>query len=63
MGLRDDLFQQFGPLLLEASLKIILDELNTLRAQHDLPPRTELQFYDQVTNHFSTLEPYEWMGT
>lgn len=63
MEKRDELFQTFGPLLLEAGYRIILDELNVLRAQHGLPARTELQFYEQVTNHYSGLEPYEWMGT
>jgi len=62
MSKRDDVFQKFGPILLEGCLKIILDEINTLRAAHGLSPRTEVQFYEQIVNHQSTLEPYPWMG-
>ncbi len=62
MSKRDEVFVTFGPLLLEGCLRIILDEINTLRAQHGLPARTPEQFYEQITNHQSTLEPYEWMG-
>lgn len=58
---RDEVFIKFGPILLEGCLHIILDELNTLRTQHNLPPRTKLQFYDQIMNHTSTLKLYDWM--
>lgn len=61
MNKRDEIFEKFGPLLLEGCLRILLDEINTLRAAHGLSPRTEEQFYEQITNHQSTLEPYDWM--
>lgn len=58
---RDEVFQMFGPILLEGCLHIILSEINIIRSQLGLPLRTQLQFYDEIMNHASTLELYEWM--
>lgn len=61
MSKRDKLFQQFGPLLLETICRVIKDEINLLRQQFGLPPRTDEQIYDQIINHYGDLKPYEWM--
>lgn len=63
MSKRDELFHMFGPKLLEAVLHITLSEINILRTELGLPERTELQVYDQITNHFSGLPDYEWMDS
>lgn len=61
MAQRDDLFKQFGPILLEAFAEMILSEINLLRTHAGLPPRTEQQVLTEINNHLSTLESYEWM--
>lgn len=59
---RDELFQMFGPKLTEAFMMMVLDEINILRAEANLPARTELQFYNKITNHLSELPDYDWMN-
>lgn len=61
MSKRDDLFAQFGPILMEAITRVTKDELNLLRSLHGLPPRTDDQIYDQITNHYGDIEKYDWM--
>lgn len=61
MAKRDEVFHHWGPLLLEAFLELIFTEVNILRTRAGLPPRTKDQVHDQITNHLSTLEPYDWM--
>lgn len=61
MAQRDELFAHFGPLLFEGCLQIMFDEFNLLRARMGLPPRTKREFYEAITNHLSTLQPYDWM--
>lgn len=52
---------QFGPILLEALALVLFDEVNILRAQLGLPPRTKQQLLDTINNHTSTLPLYDWM--
>lgn len=61
MGQRDNLMRKFGPILLEAFGIIIFDEFNRIRAHVGLTPLTWAQFMDEINNHTSTLEPYDWM--
>ena len=53
--------RKFGPILLEAFGQIIFNEINELRTNAGLPPRTWEQFFNEINNHTSTLEPYDWM--
>lgn len=62
MDKRSEVFQYFGPKLLEAFLELIFSENNELRTAAGLPPRTKLQIYDQITNHVTTLPNYDWMN-
>lgn len=62
MDKRSEVFHQFGPKLSEGFLNLILQEINELRTHAGLPPRTKLHAYDQITNHMSTLEDYDWMA-
>lgn len=59
MAKRDELMQQFGPLLLEAFARIIFDEFNRIRAHTGMPAITWQDFSDEINNHLSTLEPYD----
>ena len=52
---------QFGPKLVEALAMLVLDEINILRDQHGLAPRTMAQALDRIQNHLSTLDDYDWM--
>lgn len=61
MGIRDDTMQTFGPFLIEAIALIVLDELNILRAQAGLPPRTVAQLLTAVNTTVAGLTDYDWM--
>lgn len=60
---RDELFRKFGPLLTEAFMLLILDEVNRIRNHVGMPAVTKQDVLDQINNHLSELEPYEWMET
>ena len=63
MGQRDDLFHQFGPILFEAFMLMTLDAINALRVKAGLPAYTKQQVMNEISNHLSTLELYDWMKT
>jgi hypothetical protein len=58
---RDELYKMFGPVLIEAIVLIIKDEINILRSQHGLPERTNQQIVDVIENKISKLSRYNWM--
>ncbi|MBA7613777.1 hypothetical protein ES703_21033 [subsurface metagenome] len=61
MVTRSEVFRRFGPFLNEAMMLVILEEVNVLRSFAGKPPRTEQQMLDQLGNHSTSLEPYDWM--
>lgn len=61
MSQRDELFQLFGPLLLEAITDFLLDNVNTLRKEQGMPEITKDDYLTQLLNHVTKLEPYSWM--
>lgn len=61
MTKRDELMQKFGPFLIEAFARIAVEEINRLRTHVGMPTITWQQFFDEINNDFSHLEPYEWM--
>ena len=58
---RDKLYNQFGPLLTEALARLMLDEINDVRAHLILPPRTKQQLLNAVTTKLAGLTKYDWM--
>lgn len=58
---REDLYKMFGPILLEAIVLIIKDEINVLRTQASLPERTNQQIIDAIETKLETLTKYNWM--
>ena len=58
---REELYRRFGPMLIEAIVLIIRDEINILRSQHGLPERTNQQIMDAISNRLSNLDEYDWM--
>lgn len=61
MAMRDDLMRKFGPILLEAVIRVTIEDLNRIRAHVGMQPITEEMFLDQINNDLSHLEPYNWM--
>lgn len=61
MAQRDDVYHKFGPLLLEALVDQLLDEINELRTHAGLPPRPKDAFLGMSNNNLAHLEPYGWM--
>lgn len=58
---RNDTFQKFGPILLEAACLVIIDLQNELRRNQGMPEITEQDVIDLLNNHLGELEPYDWM--
>lgn len=61
MALRDNVYEKFGPLLMEALFDTMLDEINELRTRAGLPIRPKEQFLGSAHNNMDHLEPYDWM--
>jgi hypothetical protein len=61
MSKRDDLFRSFGPLLLEAFMRITLEETNRLRAKLNMPQITDENVMSQIDKKLSEQTPYGWM--
>jgi len=61
MPKRDELFQQFGPLLIEALFDFLLDNVNALRKEQGMPEITKNEYLTLLSNHVTELEPYDWM--
>lgn len=58
---REELYQKFGPVLLEAIVLVILEEINTLRLVANLPERTKQQMIDSIETKLGGLTIYDWM--
>lgn len=58
---RAKLYQHFGPLLIEAIVLIIKDEINILRVEAGLPKRTNEQIISAISAKLESLSDYDWM--
>ena len=58
---RDEIYQRFGPLMLEAIVRVIFSEINILRTRAGLEPRTLQQGIDALETHLGQLSKYQWM--
>jgi len=58
---RDELYEKFGPLLIEAITLIIKDEINILRIQHGLSERSNEQIITAISNKLTELSRYDWL--
>lgn len=61
MTVRDNTYEEFGPLLLEALTDSLLDEINFLRTAQGLPARTKDYFLSRCNNNQNHLPMYDWM--
>jgi len=62
MAQRDELFRHFGPILLEAMVLVLLEQINVLRENQGMPEITEQELIDSLNNHLGELQPYDWMS-
>lgn len=58
---REEIYRKFGPLLLEAMILVLLEQINVLRNEQGMPEITEQDLVDSLENHLSELSPYDWM--
>jgi len=57
---REDVYRQFGPVLLEAIVILLNDELNVLRAEAGLPEKTHEDLLDGLDAKAKELPIPEW---
>lgn len=62
MAQRDEVYQKFGPLLIEALFDKMLEEINELRTNAGLPERPKDQFLGSAHNNLAHLDHYDWMS-
>lgn len=63
MSTREELYRKFGPMLIEALVLIIKDEINILRTEVGLSERTNKQILTAIDKRLSSLSKYDWMNT
>ncbi|GAI04818.1 unnamed protein product [marine sediment metagenome] len=61
MANRNDTFRKFGPILLEATLQTLIERSNELRKEQGMPEITMQDIMDDINNHITELQPYDWM--
>ncbi len=61
MTTRDEVFDKFGPLLLESMLETILSELNIVRGMIGQPDVSIQHMLDSIDTKNLSLEKYDWM--
>ena len=61
MATREELYQKFGPKLVDAIVQVILDEINILRVEAGLPERTGAQVVDALNTKVDSIINYDWM--
>jgi len=59
---REELYKSFGPVLLEAIVLIIKEDINLLRVEHGLPERTNEQIMNAIKLKLDALSVYDWMN-
>lgn len=58
---REDLYRKFGPMMIEAVVRVCQDEFNRNRTWHGQPQITDAQMVTALTNQLETIQPYTWM--
>lgn len=58
---RDELYQKFGPKLIDAFVQTIWDEINVLRAEQGFRQRSKQQVIDVIANKLENIPDYDWM--
>lgn len=58
---REELYKEFGPMLVEAIVILTKEEINIIRVELGLLERTNEQIIDAIGNKLEGLEKYDWM--
>lgn len=61
MATREEIYRKFGPQLLEVLTLVIMDEINTIRGELALTPRTPNQLLTAMEAKWDTISKYDWM--
>lgn len=61
MALRDNVFEQFGPKLMEALFLAWLRELNEIRTSIGKQPLTQEYILGRLHNDMNHIDDYDWM--
>lgn len=61
MATREDLYRKFGPLMIEALMRLVFSEINILRQAAGLQARTVQQGLDALETQLGNLSKYDWM--
>ena len=59
---KEQLYQHFGPKLIDALAQVMLDEINLLRTEHELPLRNAQQVVDAIADKLENIPHYDWMN-
>lgn len=59
---KEELYRCFGPKLTDALTQVMLDEINLLRIEVGLPPRTGQQVVDIIASKLENIPDYDWMN-
>lgn len=62
MVTQEELYQKFGPKLIDAIARIVRDEINILRQKAGLPERTDQQILDAIDQKLKHIPDYPWMN-
>jgi len=60
MATAEQLYHKFGPQLIDAVARVTMDEINIVRAQVGLPPRTLQQVVNAISAKLDSIPPYPW---
>ena len=58
---REELYRAFGPKLIEAIVRITLEEINKLRAVNGLSEYSNEQLITAISNELKEIPDYSWM--
>jgi hypothetical protein len=61
MTTKEELYQKFGPKLIDALVQLILEQFNTLRVKNGLSELTGQQVLDSLADKLAQIPNYPWM--
>jgi len=62
MAITEELYRSFGPKLIDAVVRVVRKEINTLRQEHSLPEYTLTQVATAIKDELDNIPDYPWMN-
>ena len=62
MATAAELYEAFGPKLIDALARVVKDEINVLRDKHGLDDRTNEQVVNAIAAKLAAIPDYPWMN-